>query len=73
MPTLLAGEWYMVRDEVWQEAGMPLEPTRRDYLCVLCLEDRLGRELTGADFPPVGANRPGPHKSAVLLSRLTAP
>jgi hypothetical protein len=45
-PSLLApGEWYLVLDEVWAEAGM-----RRGFLCVDCLERRLGRRLASADF-----------------------
>jgi hypothetical protein len=38
-------ETFMVHDEVWAAAGMS---TGR--LCVGCLEDRLGRQLTPADF-----------------------
>jgi hypothetical protein len=43
-----ATEWYIVHGEVWAAAGMP----HRGYLCIGCLEQRLGRPLTGADFPP---------------------
>jgi hypothetical protein len=41
-------ESYMVHDSVWASAGM--EPLGGG-LCVNCLEARLGRSLTGADFP----------------------
>ncbi|MGH8880472.1 MAG: hypothetical protein ACRD0P_24485 [Stackebrandtia sp.] len=39
---------YMVHDRVWAAAGMaPLG----GWLCIGWLEGRLGRPLTGADFP----------------------
>lgn len=43
-------EVYMVRDEVWAEAH------GRGYLCIGCLENRLGRELVPDDFPPLPVN-----------------
>ena len=36
---------FMVHDEVWQAAGLD-----RGWICVDCLETRLGRPLTGADL-----------------------
>jgi hypothetical protein len=39
-------EWYMVTYGAWEAAGMP----HKGYLCVGCIERRLGRSLTGADF-----------------------
>jgi hypothetical protein len=39
------GEFFMVHDEVWAAAGMGA-----GYLCVGCLEHRLGRQLTPGDF-----------------------
>lgn len=39
-------EWYMVRDELWAEAGM-----KDGFLCVGCLEARIGRPLNRLDFP----------------------
>lgn len=53
-------EWFMVRDDVWAAAAGPawtdpLAPdVQRFYLCVGCLEGRLGRRLVPADFmgPP---------------------
>jgi hypothetical protein len=55
-------EHYLVKDEVWQKVGMPLG--RRDpdtcairggggFLCVGCIEKRLGRLLTIDDFTPL--------------------
>lgn len=44
-------EWYMVHDDVWVSAGMerPSE-SGGGFLCIGCLEERLGRTLTPADF-----------------------
>jgi hypothetical protein len=41
----------MVTDAVWAEAG-----DVAGFLCVGCLEERLGRVLEPADFPPLPAN-----------------
>jgi len=77
----------MVRDDVWAAAGMPPMPdlsldsfTRwqaymdqgERFLCVGCLEARLGRELTGADFTDAEVNEPGPQHTPRLNDRLTA-
>jgi hypothetical protein len=63
-------EYYMVHREVWAAAGML---PRGGMLCVGCLEARLGRRLTAADFTsaPVNDLRRGWRGSARLLSRLT--
>lgn len=47
------GEWYMVHDQVWAQAGME---AFGGCLCVGCLEQRLGRQLVPADFKDVEAN-----------------
>ena len=81
------GEWYMVTDQVWEQAGMtdtiqwlsehpgaPAGPTGGPghYLCIGCLEDRLGRRLTPADFPSTPINRSDWHrKTTRLADRLT--
>ena len=53
------GEWYMVRDAVWERAwpGTSQPDYVRTYdepcryiLCIGCLEAQLGRELTRQDF-----------------------
>jgi len=60
-PNKAAGnyEQFIVTDEVWQAAGMPLgnvDPKSfvlkggGGCLCVGCIERRLGRRLTNADF-----------------------
>ena len=54
-------EHYVVKDEIWSAAGMPLGKHRTDdlaiigggILCVGCIEKRLGRLLTIDDFPPM--------------------
>lgn len=48
----LRAEWYIVRDELWETAGMTLDACDegRGCLCIGCLETRLGRQLTPADF-----------------------
>lgn len=40
-------EWYLVHDLVWHAAGMK---DSDGYLCIGCLEARLGRTLVTADF-----------------------
>lgn len=43
-------EFYMVTDAVWS-AAMPHDPNdMTQFLCIGCLESRLGRELCAADF-----------------------
>lgn len=67
-------EWYMVEDEVWVAAGMPMDPEVRHsgegHLCIGCLERRLGRQLTAADFTDAPVNDPGPLATPRLLARL---
>jgi hypothetical protein len=54
-------EHYIVRDELWQQAGMSPGKMRSDdlaitgggTLCVGCIEQRLGRLLTINDFSPI--------------------
>jgi len=49
------GRWehYMVRDRVWKAAGM-----RDGFLCIGCLENRIGRRLTARDFTSAPINDP---------------
>jgi hypothetical protein len=52
-------EWYAVWDYLWQEAGMQAENEMlwsSGFLCIGCLEQRLGRELTAEDFPDYPIN-----------------
>lgn len=74
--TGLPSEWYMVHDYIWAEAGAPTRDvmTREPghYLCIACLERRLGRQLTAADFPPYPVNQPSTRNTNRLNDRLTA-
>jgi hypothetical protein len=59
-------ECYLVKDSVWQCAGMG-----RGFLCIGCLEARLGRQLRPRDFTDAPINDPDdPWKTPRLLSRL---
>ena len=51
--TLHINEYYMVTDEVWLTAW----PDKRGMLCIGCLEDRLGRQLTSDDFTDAQINQ----------------
>jgi hypothetical protein len=58
---------YMVYDSVWAAAGMPT--TRNPpsgFLCVACLERRLGRELTIDDLTLALINDPRPKEGGRL-------
>lgn len=39
-------EYYTVHDKIWEQYGV-----EDGMLCVRCLEKRMGRSLTPADFP----------------------
>jgi hypothetical protein len=60
-------EWYMVHDHVWDaaHAGRPLAR----YLCVGCLEQRLGQRLTPEDFSDYDINAPSWMSSTRLAVR----
>ena len=58
----VAGAWqyYVATDDVWLAAGMPPDSERSpggDFLCIGCLEARLGRILTPRDFSDAPVNR----------------
>jgi hypothetical protein len=59
------GHWYMVTDEVWAAAGM-----RNGYLCVGCLENRIGRHLNGGDLQGIPVNFPGLFRDTERLAEL---
>lgn len=48
----------MVEHELWATAVGDRSDDQGLYLCVGCLERRLGRELTAADFLGVSVNEP---------------
>jgi hypothetical protein len=63
------GEYYMLLEPVWFEANNRYE----GMLCIGCVEKRLGRELTKADFWPCPLNEVKPsHQSERLVNRLTS-
>lgn len=66
----------MVTAEVWCAAGMPAPTVLRgydesdgDFLCVGCLEGRLGRVLVPADFTSAPINDPSPWDTPRLAAR----
>jgi hypothetical protein len=73
-------EHYVVKDHIWQQAGMPLGKMDSDnylaitgggILCVGCLEKRLGRLLTIDDFSPITLDLlKGCQNTPRLLSRV---
>lgn len=67
--TLDGGEYYMVHNLIWLNAGMELDG---GMLCIGCLERRLGFPLTPGCFTDYPVNMPdnGWHKSDRLLERL---
>jgi hypothetical protein len=73
------GRWelYMVHDSIWITAGMPFVMVyARDgetgYLCVGCLEGRLGRQLHPQDFTDAPINEPSPRDTPRLAVRKLA-
>jgi hypothetical protein len=61
-------EWYMVSAPVWKAAtGQGPPPS---ILCIGCLEVRIGRTLTSADFADVPLNGPHNIRSQRLATRL---
>jgi hypothetical protein len=65
----------MVTKAVWAAAGMPpatikcYNETDGDFLCIGCIEKRLGRPLTAADFADVPLNEPSPWDTPRLAAR----
>lgn len=61
------GEYYTVEDEIWLAAN----PDDHGMLCVGCLETRIGRALTPADFPEYPVNMVLEQKSPRLRDRIS--
>ncbi len=62
-------EWYICHDALWATAGMT-----SGFLCIGCLEHRIGRRLRPGDFPAYPVNNPHPWDTTRLSARLrTAP
>ena len=73
----VAGEWYAVRDTVWELAWRgrrkPWHSIRgQAVLCIGCLEKRLGRTLCAGDFTDAAVNCPDGNISDRMRARLTA-
>ncbi len=61
-------EWYIVFDSVWEQAT---KDTPANFLCIGCLEKRLSRKLTRADFSDAPLNSlSGYGRSRRLRNRL---
>jgi len=43
-------EFYLLKSWIWKRAAGHIPEVYDDELCIGCLEARLGRELTSADF-----------------------
>lgn len=61
-------EYYMVYDDIWQLSGLN---KKEGKLCIICLENRIGRKLTKHDFPNLYVNKINKFKSDCLINRLT--
>lgn len=59
-------EWYHLHNEVWGSTGLSVGS---GFLCIGCLEERLGRRLTPADFDGYD---PDPRDSPRLRNRRDA-
>jgi hypothetical protein len=71
--TTALGEFYMVHDHVWEQACQVSPRAIPRFLCIGCLEERLGRMLTPDDFMDVKLNDPNKPQgvSSRLRKRLT--
>jgi hypothetical protein len=77
--TIRLGEWYMVNDDVWEQAWAGRRKSWQgrvpgtEILCIACLEQRLGRTLMACDFIDVEVNSPSKHNiSERMRDRLSA-
>lgn len=67
----LPWEWYMIEDDLWAAI---VGPGARGFLCIGCLERRLGRQLNRADFSHRPVNLiPSRSSSPRLIAALTRP
>jgi len=69
--TLAIGEFYMIKDEVWDAAVGPDSFINSSFLCIGCLELRLGRHLRTDDFADVPLNEIHGGESSRLRDRLS--
>jgi len=63
-------DYYMIHDEVWQEA---VGEHIHSQACILCIEEKIGRKLTKEDFTNFPINDPEltNHMTQVHIDRLT--
>lgn len=61
-------DWYVVHDTIWRSAGMA---SGCGYLCVPCLEHRIGRSLCARDFTDAPINAPMPWDTPRLAAAKT--
>jgi hypothetical protein len=77
--TLRLGEWYMLKHAIWEQAWVGRRKPwhvvpGQQVLCIGCLEQRLGRTLTAAEFTAAPCNDPNQRWiSERLRDRLTMP
>jgi hypothetical protein len=57
--TLKIDEFYMVSRDLWLMAVPDEDHEMTKYLCIGCLEIRIGRQLRASDFLDVPMNWPG--------------
>jgi hypothetical protein len=57
-------EYYMIRDAIWAACGM-----KDGFLCIGCIEARLGRQLASRDFVKVPINGPSSWDTPRLAER----
>jgi hypothetical protein len=75
--TYTLGEYYMVADSVWEQAWAGRRKAwhslpGQEYLCIGCLEARIGRTLNSGDFTDAPVNNPFQDDISVRLrNRLT--
>jgi hypothetical protein len=73
--TYAADEYpHTIKTEVWEQVWVGRRKSWRapgtEILCIGCLEDRLGRRLTRADFTDAPCN--DPHRGHAMSARLRA-
>ena len=64
-------EYYMLKSWIWKRAAGHIPEVYDDELCIGCVESRLGRELTSADFTKAPVNDLTRRMSDRLRDRLT--
>ena len=68
--TMHIDEYYMIHDDLWHDVTDEVGTNGKGMVCIGCVEDQLGRNLTAADFKNVPLNYITPWQSARLQDRL---